>query len=110
MVTRLGPVRRAMQTAAEDDRRIRTDLRNGRLTAGLSRETVGRAIGLPRSVVERIESGTRRTTLAESAAFGAAVGTDVRMRAYPAGDALRDAGQLRLLERLRSRLHPRTAR
>ena len=40
------------------------------------------------------------------AAIGAVVGLDVRLRAYPAGDPIRDAGQQRLLERLRARLHP----
>lgn len=39
-------------------------------------------------------------------AIGAAVGLDVRLRAFPAGDAIRDAGQQRLLGRLRPRLHP----
>jgi hypothetical protein len=34
------------------------------------------------------------------------VGLDVRIRAYPAGDPIRDAGQQRLLARLRARLHP----
>jgi hypothetical protein len=38
--------------------------------------------------------------------LGAAVGLDVRLRAFPAGDPIRDAGQQRLLERLRARLHP----
>ena len=72
----------------------------------MSREVVGRACGLSRTGIERIESGTRRSTVRELAAFGAVVGLDVRLRAYPAGDAIRDAGQVRLLERLRVRLHP----
>jgi hypothetical protein len=59
---------------------------------------------MSRSTIERIESGTRSTTLREYAAIGAAVGTDVRMRAYAAGDPIRDVGQQRLLERLRVRL------
>jgi len=40
------------------------------------------------------------------ACLGATVGLDVRMRAYPAGDPIRDAGQQRLLERLRKMVHP----
>lgn len=106
MVTRVGPVRRALRIAAEDDARLRSELIRARLAAGLSRESVGRSIGMPRSVVERIEAGTRRSTVAEWAAFGAAVGLDVRARAYPAGDPIRDIGQQRLLDRLRRRLHP----
>jgi transcriptional regulator with XRE-family HTH domain len=72
----------------------------------LSRDEVGRACGVSRTVIDRIESGSRRCTILELAAFGAAVGLDVRLRAYPAGDPIRDAGQIRLLERLRARLHP----
>jgi transcriptional regulator with XRE-family HTH domain len=106
MVTRVGPIRRAARVAVDDDARVRKDLRDARVAAGLSREAVARVIGLPRSAVERLESGARRTTLGEYAAFGAAVGLDVRLRAYPAGDPIRDAGQQRLLERFRNRLDP----
>src|SRR5215213_7074930 len=106
MVARIGPLRRARQVASDDERRVQTDLRLARLNAGLSRETVGHVVGLPRSAIERIERGRRRTTLEEYAAFGAAVGHDVRLRAYPAGDPIRDVGQQRLLERFRRQLHP----
>ena len=109
MVTRVGAVRRAIRIASDDEARVRRDLRDARLAAGLSRESVGRTIGLPRSMIERIEAGTRRTTLSEYAAFGAAVGDDVRLRAYPAGDPIRDVGQQRLLGRFRLRLHPSLA-
>ncbi len=34
------------------------------------------------------------------------VGLDLAIRAYPAGDPIRDRAQLQLLERLRARLHP----
>jgi hypothetical protein len=53
-----------------------------------------------------MEAGARHGTIRELACVGAAVGLDVRVRAYPAGDPIRDAGQVRLLERLRVRLHP----
>ena len=62
-------------------------------------------MGLSRSALERLETGARRSTIQELASIGTVVGLDVRLRAYPAGDPVRDAGQLRLLERLRSRLH-----
>jgi hypothetical protein len=106
MTSRVGPVRRAVRIAAEDEGRVRADLIGARQGSGLSREIVGRACGLSRTIVERIESGTRPTTVREYAALGACVGLDVRLRAYPAGDPIRDAGQQRLLERLRVRLHP----
>jgi hypothetical protein len=61
---------------------------------------------MSRSTVERIEAGVRPTTIREYAALGAVVGLDVRLRAYPAGDPLRDAAQRRLLGRFRVRLAP----
>jgi hypothetical protein len=73
----------------------------------LSIADVGRACGLSRSAASRALSGGRPTQLREYAAIAAAVGLDVRLRAYPAGDPIRDAGQQRLLERLRLRLHRR---
>jgi hypothetical protein len=57
-------------------------------------------------MVARIESGLRRASVVELAAIGAAVGRDVRLQAYLAGDPIRDAGTQRLLDRFRGRLHP----
>lgn len=57
-------------------------------------------------MVARIVDGRRRASVVELAAIGAAVGCDVRLHAYPAGDPIRDAGQQRLLGRFRFRLHP----
>ena len=55
----------------------------------------------------KLERGRRSgLELERIGAIGAVVGLDVRLKAYPAGDPLRDAGQLRLLERLRRELHP----
>lgn len=61
---------------------------------------------MSRSMVARIERGQRPATVVELSAIGAAVGQDVRMHAYIAGDPIRDAGQQRLLGRLRAHLHP----
>jgi transcriptional regulator with XRE-family HTH domain len=106
MTTRHGPVARAVGRAVEDEARVRADLVRARRAAGLSREDVGKACGLSRTGIERVESGTRRSTVRDYAAFGAAVGLDIRLRAYPSGDPIRDAGQQRLLQRLHVRLHP----
>jgi hypothetical protein len=105
MTNRDGPIARAIRVAQDDEARVLGDLGRARRDAGLSREAVGRAGGLPRSSVQRLEAGTRRSTIRELAAYGSIVGLDVRLRAYPAGDPIRDAGQQRLLERFRPRLH-----
>ena len=106
MTTRDARVARAVRRANEDEARVRADLARSRRGSGLSRQDVGREVGLSRSAIERLEAGTRRCTLQELAAVGAVVGNDVRMRAFPAGDAIRDAGQQRLLGRFRPRCHP----
>jgi hypothetical protein len=45
-------------------------------------------------------------SIAELGAWCAVVGLDLGLRAYPAGDPIRDRAQLQLLDRLRARLHP----
>jgi hypothetical protein len=57
---------------------------------------------MSRGQVERTEAGARRTTIQELACLGAAVGREIRLRAYPGGDPIRDAGQARLVNRLRN--------
>ncbi len=90
---------------AEDERRLRVDIAVARRAAGLSQETVGSAGGISASPESRIERGaTRQVDPMVLAAIGAVVGLDVRLRAFPAGDAIRDAGKNRLLERMR--VHP----
>ncbi|HEY7132858.1 MAG TPA: hypothetical protein VH440_11435 [Candidatus Limnocylindrales bacterium] len=61
---------------------------------------------MSRSSAQRALRGQRRADAMELACLGAAVGLDVRLRAYPGGDAIRDAGQARLLERLHREVHP----
>lgn len=106
MTNRDAPVTRAIRLAQEDEARVRADLARARRGAGLSRGAVARATGLSRSSLERLEIGARRSTIQELAAVGSAVGLDVRLRAYLAGDPIRDAGQQRLLTRLHTRCHP----
>lgn len=106
MTTRIGPIARARRIADADELHVCRNISQGRRGAGLSQEELGRACGLSRSQVARLEAGSRHGTIRELACLGAAVGLDVRLRAYPVGDAIRDAGQSRLLERLHVRVHP----
>jgi transcriptional regulator with XRE-family HTH domain len=69
----------------------------------LSQRLVGHASGLSHSTVSRIENAIMpNASVSELARIGAVVGLQVSLRAYPAGDALRDAGHTRLLARLRT--------
>jgi transcriptional regulator with XRE-family HTH domain len=99
-------VDRASRAARADRGRVGSDLRLNRASAGLSQGDVGRLVGLSASQVSRIERGLAPSASVEQLArIGAVVGLDVRVRAYPAGDAVRDAGHIRVTERLRGRLH-----
>lgn len=81
------------------------ELRTARLAAGLTLESVGRAIGVSHVTVLRTERGVapgpRPDVLARHAA---AVGLRARLKLYPEGSPLRDAGQIELMRRLRERI------
>lgn len=73
--------------------------------AGISDDAIGRACKMSRWTVARIIGARRSARLTELALIGAVLGRDIRMQAYVAGDAIRDAGQQRLLDRFRGHLH-----
>jgi transcriptional regulator with XRE-family HTH domain len=88
-------------------RRLADDGRIIRIGAGLSQGEVGRAIGVSHARVGRFERGeVPYPDLEFLGAYCAVLGLDLSLRAYPAGDPIRDRAQLALLERLRARLHP----
>ena len=100
-------VDRARRRIEADLRRAIEDVAAGRRNAGLSLRTVGAACGVSRSAIDRMEAHRADSVdVVLLASMAASVGLDLRLRAYPAGDPIRDAGQQRLLERLRVRLHP----
>ena len=105
VATRDGVISRAVRTAVEDERRVLADLARAQRNTGISDQAIGRACGLSRWTVGRIVGGRQHAAMSQLAAIGAALGQDVRLRVYPAGDPIRDAGQQRLLGRLRAQLH-----
>jgi transcriptional regulator with XRE-family HTH domain len=81
---------------------VAQELRDARLSAGVSQEQVAQASGLRQSRVsrtERIDGPAPR--LDELARHCAVLGLRLSLRMYPEASSVRDAGQLRLLERLR---------
>ena len=87
--------------------RIGDELRRARVGAGLSLRFVGARIGRSPTQVMRIERGlVPEVSVRQLARIGAVVGLDVRTRAYPGGDPVRDIAQVRLLQRLKARLGP----
>jgi hypothetical protein len=69
--------------------------------------SVAAASGVSRASIERLELGTLRSlSIIQAAILSAVVGLDLSLRTYPGPTGARDAGQLRLLGRLRVRLGP----
>jgi transcriptional regulator with XRE-family HTH domain len=105
MSTSERAVDRARRIARTDRLRAGADIRDARVAAGLSLASVGRSARLSPSQVSRIERGMAPgVSVDRLAVLGSLVGLDVRLRAYPGGDPLRDAGQQRVLDRLVLRL------
>lgn len=77
------------------------DLRSARHAAGLSQATVARAIGISRSLLAAWERSEGLAAPLQLARWGAVVGLDIPFRAHAAGSPLRDAAQLRILQRAR---------
>lgn len=94
--------------ARADLQRIGEELRQTRMASGLSIREVAAESGISATQVWRIERARLPgASVDQLARVGAAVGLDVRVRGYPGGDPLRDAGQVRLMDRLRRHVHTR---
>jgi transcriptional regulator with XRE-family HTH domain len=88
-------------------REFAREFRGARRSGGLSQEVVARASGVARATIGRLERDElRHLSIVHAAQLATAVGLDLFLRSYPAGRALRDAGQVRLLRRLMDRLGP----
>ena len=106
MGTRERPSDRGRRRARDALNRVASDVRGARLGAGLSLRDVAAAVGIDHAWLWKFERRRRDMTLDDLSAVCQVLGLDLTLRAYPAGDALRDAAHVRLLGRLRKRLHP----
>jgi transcriptional regulator with XRE-family HTH domain len=96
---------RALTASRAIKNAIGTEVRIARRASGLSLRSAGQSVGMDFSTFAKVERGQLRSvTLDQLALACAAVGLEPSMRAYLRGDAVRDAPQLRVLLRLRSRL------
>ena len=87
--------------------RLASDTKTARVAAGLSQDAVAKALGISRSQYSRIERGlSLDLSIRTASRVSAVLGLDLSVRTYPAGDPIRDAAQLALLQRLRTRCHP----
>jgi transcriptional regulator with XRE-family HTH domain len=106
---RMGSKERAVDRGARLGRRLITtmgsDLRLGRVSAGLSLEQVGRAVGMSHSQLGRIERADHPSvSVMQLARIASVVGLDLSVRTYPNGSPLRDEAHLALIQRFRARL------
>jgi transcriptional regulator with XRE-family HTH domain len=107
MGTRERPGDRGRRRSRDAVRRLGQEHRDARVAAGLSLRDAGAASGTSHSQLWRFERGELdRVSITDIGAWCAVVGLDLSLRAYPAGDPIRDKAQLALLERFRERLHP----
>jgi len=85
--------------------RVGSEIRTARLAAGASQAAAAGEAGMSRSQYGRIERGELvRLSFEQACRAAAAVGLDLSVRTFPDGDPVRDAGQLRLLERFHALL------
>jgi transcriptional regulator with XRE-family HTH domain len=78
------------------------DLRDARVSAGLSQAFVARSAGIARSTLSLIERNLAADlTLLHPGAIAAVLGLELSVKLYPAGAAVRDIGQIRLMARFR---------
>jgi transcriptional regulator with XRE-family HTH domain len=93
--------------AATTRQRLGDDARALRLASGLSQERLAAAAGVSRDWLAEMEHGRLRVIdLHRATLVFACLGQKLVVRAYPVGAGLRDAGQLRLLQRFNGRLAP----
>lgn len=100
-------IERAMATARQRARRlliqIGTELRSARVARGLSQRAVAAAAGISQTQLSRVERGLYPAVSVETLLrVGVAVALDVSLRAFPAGEPIRDAAHASLLARFRT--------
>jgi transcriptional regulator with XRE-family HTH domain len=107
MVVRERRLDRARRLAARALLAIGEKFRESRIAAGLTQTAVAQAAGISGSELSRIENGRSPHVAFETLVLIATVlGLDLPLRAYPAGEPIRDAAQLALLARFRPFLDP----
>ncbi len=96
---------RATRLILRDTDEMGRDLRDARLGRGLTLAEVAREVGVSASTILRTEQGRapgmKLPTLARQAA---AVGMRLRVRVFPEGPPIRDAGQVALIRDFRARV------
>jgi transcriptional regulator with XRE-family HTH domain len=86
---------------------IRREIRSLRVAANLSQAQVSAAAGISRTYLCRFELGqVRNIDVRVASILFAVLGQRLTMKGWPVGEPVRDAGQLRLLDRFDARVPP----
>jgi transcriptional regulator with XRE-family HTH domain len=110
MANRERRMERATRLMAHDLQEVAFELRAARLRSGLTLQEVADAMGVSPSAVFRTEKARTQGLPPETLArHAAALGLRARIRVFPEGDPIRDAGQLALIRQARERLGPHLA-
>jgi DNA-binding XRE family transcriptional regulator len=104
MANREQRLARASWIVGRDLDELAAELRQARRQAGLTQVRVAAALGVSHQTIHRHERGYRGMRIDVVARHAAAVGLRLRIRAYPEGPPLRDAGQIELIRRFRAQL------
>ena len=103
MPAKIRALDRAAQAADQLVARLGRELREARITRGLSQASVAAAAGLTQARVSRIERGRdHRSTIDMLARFAATVGLELSIRLFPGGQPVRDRAHVALLERFKA--------
>src|SRR4051812_2638911 len=107
MPTRETSLRRGTERGRTLVNQLCREAETARVERGTSFAEVGRAMRIGGTEVARICRGrSPAVSVIRLAQLFAVLGLDLSARGFPAGPRLRDAAQLRLLERLRARIAP----
>jgi transcriptional regulator with XRE-family HTH domain len=105
MSVRVDPAERGARKADQARQEFAREFREARLSAGLSQDHVGRAVGVSGAYVGRIERDLARALSFELAGrLAGVVGLDLRVQLFAGPARLHDEAQVRLLRRFRKRL------
>jgi transcriptional regulator with XRE-family HTH domain len=106
MPSRRDPVAEAAARGRRLIDELGSELRDARVTAGVSQRTLASRLRSSQAAISRVELGTNEDIgLVALGRQAAALGLTLHVRLYPGGSPLRDQAQLALISRLRSRLN-----
>lgn len=104
MATKESRRERGRRNATELSARLRAEIRTARQVAGVAQATIAKQLSWPQSKYSDFELAKRVLTLTDLCEVAALLGLRVNLSLWPEGEAVRDAGQIKLVGRFRAML------